>query len=118
MILYYSKSKEVTFNTLLQDYSEGSLEERDTRYKFEDDDGKYRLTTRRNSSGERYRAKVYLRPGVAMTDVWDINIINATAKERLGYPTQKPEALLERIIKASSNEGDIILDPFLSLIHI
>ena len=38
--------------------------------------------------------------------------INAQAKERLGYPTQKPEALLERIIQASSNEGDIVLDPF------
>ena len=45
-------------------------------------------------------------------DVWEINFINSQAKERLGYPTQKPEALLERIIKASSNEGDIVLDPF------
>ena len=45
-------------------------------------------------------------------DVWQINLINSQAKERLGYPTQKPEALLERIIKASSNEGDVILDPF------
>lgn len=50
--------------------------------------------------------------GKVMSDVWnDINI-NAMSKERLGYPTQKPEALLERIIKVSSNEGDIILDPF------
>lgn len=53
-----------------------------------------------------------MRPGVAMTDVWEINIINATSKERLGYPTQKPEALLERIIQASSDPGDIVLDPF------
>ena len=45
-------------------------------------------------------------------DVWDIPIINPLAKERLGYPTQKPEALIERVIKASSNEGDIVLDPF------
>ena len=45
-------------------------------------------------------------------DVWEINFINSQAKERLGYPTQKPEALLERIIKASSNEGDTVLDPF------
>jgi hypothetical protein len=45
--------------------------------------------------------------------VWtDINPINSQAQERLGYPTQKPEALLERIIKASSNEGDVVLDPF------
>jgi len=45
-------------------------------------------------------------------DVWIIPPINSQAKERLGYPTQKPLALLERIIKASSNEGDIVLDPF------
>jgi site-specific DNA-methyltransferase (adenine-specific) len=47
-----------------------------------------------------------------MGDVWDIPIINASAKERLGYPTQKPIALLERIILASSKEGDIVFDPF------
>ncbi|MDR0326702.1 MAG: site-specific DNA-methyltransferase [Planctomycetaceae bacterium] len=46
-------------------------------------------------------------------DIFDIQYINAMAKERIGYPTQKPEALLERIIKASSNEGDLILDPFM-----
>jgi len=46
------------------------------------------------------------------SDVWAIPTIDGTAKERAGYPTQKPEALLERIIKASSNEGNIVLDPF------
>jgi DNA modification methylase len=51
--------------------------------------------------------------GMPAQDVWyDISPINSQAQERLGYPTQKPEALLERIIKASSNEGDIVLDPF------
>jgi site-specific DNA-methyltransferase (adenine-specific) len=51
--------------------------------------------------------------GIAMPDVWsDIPPISARAAERLGYPTQKPEALLERILKASSKEGDVILDPF------
>jgi DNA modification methylase len=51
--------------------------------------------------------------GRPLGDVWtDIPPINSQAKERLGYPTQKPEALLERIIKASSNEGDVVLDPF------
>jgi len=51
--------------------------------------------------------------GVALHDTWhDINIINSQAKERLGYPTQKPIALLKRIILASSNEGDIVFDPF------
>ena len=52
-------------------------------------------------------------PGVPIQDiVSDINPIGAQARERLGYPTQKPEALLERIISASSNEGDVVLDPF------
>lgn len=52
-------------------------------------------------------------PGVPLQDVWtDIAPINPQAKERLGYPTQKPEALLERIVRASSNEGDAVLDPF------
>lgn len=45
-------------------------------------------------------------------DVWDIQYLHSQAKERLGYPTQKPEALLERVIKASSKEGDWVLDPF------
>ncbi|KTT70109.1 DNA methyltransferase [Sphingomonas endophytica] len=50
---------------------------------------------------------------VTVGDVWsDIDRLNQTAKERLGYPTQKPLALLERIIAASSNEGDVVLDPF------
>lgn len=51
--------------------------------------------------------------GVPVQDVWtDTAPINSQARERLGYPTQKPEALLGRIIAVSSNEGDIILDPF------
>ena len=61
------------------------------------------------------RLKVYLdgNPGVPAQDVWDdIQPLRSWHKERLGYPTQKPEALLERIINASSNEGDVVLDPF------
>lgn len=50
--------------------------------------------------------------GPPLSDVWDISIIAPVAKERLGYPTQKPEALLERVIKASTNPGDVVLDPF------
>lgn len=50
---------------------------------------------------------------VTVGDVWvDIDRLNQTAKERLGYPTQKPVALLERILNASSNPGDVVLDPF------
>ena len=61
------------------------------------------------------RHKYYLDEGlgVPIQSVWDdIGNLQASARERLGYPTQKPEALLERIIQASSNEGDVVLDPF------
>ena len=52
-------------------------------------------------------------PGTLVGNVWtDINPINSQAAERLGYPTQKPLALLERIVAASSNPGDVVLDPF------
>jgi site-specific DNA-methyltransferase (adenine-specific) len=63
----------------------------------------------------RIQLKRYLdeMPGQPCTNSWDdIPPIHALTAERLGYPTQKPEALLERIIKASSNEGDLVLDPF------
>jgi site-specific DNA-methyltransferase (adenine-specific) len=61
------------------------------------------------------RLKRYLdeQEGTPIDDLWDdIPPVQSQAKERLGYQTQKPEALLERIIKASSKEGDIVLDPF------
>ena len=67
------------------------------------------------SKGGTPRYKRYLdeMPGVPLQDVWtDIPPIGSRALERLGYPTQKPEALLERIIQASSNEGDVVIDPF------
>jgi len=61
----------------------------------------------------RYKQYLSEMPGVPAQDIW-INIfaVNSQARERLGYPTQKPEALLERIIKASSNEGDLVADFF------
>lgn len=61
------------------------------------------------------KGKAYLRKhplGRIPFDWWQIPILTNTAKERLGYPTQKPEALLERIIAASSNEGDVVLDAY------
>ena len=52
-------------------------------------------------------------PGVPLQDLWtDVPPLQSGTAERLGYPTQKPEALLERILRASSNEGDVVLDPF------
>ncbi|MEK6615268.1 MAG: site-specific DNA-methyltransferase [Bacteroidota bacterium] len=67
-----------------------------------------------SNTGQPY-IKYYLdeRPGVAVMSFWDdIKPMSPTSKERLGYPTQKPEALLERIIKASSNAGDVVLDAY------
>ena len=67
-----------------------------------------------NGQGKRY----YLDEGASCDDVWtwvqekEFQQLNSQSKERAGYPTQKPLALLERIIKASTNEGDVVLDPF------
>ncbi len=65
--------------------------------------------------GRNPKLKQYLLEsgGKMVGDLWaDIGVLGRTSAERLGYPTQKPEALLERIIRASSNEGDVVLDPF------
>ncbi len=50
--------------------------------------------------------------GMPLRDVWDLSIVAGSSKERVGYPTQKPLTLLARIIEASSNPGDVVLDPF------
>ena len=61
----------------------------------------------------RYIRDMDQMKGSALQSIWtDLNPINSQAKERLGYPTQKPETLLERILKTSSNDGDLVLDPF------
>jgi site-specific DNA-methyltransferase (adenine-specific) len=61
----------------------------------------------------RYKRYLDEMRGSPATSVWsDISPLNSQAQERLGYPSQKPLALLERIIAASSNEGDLVLDPF------
>jgi site-specific DNA-methyltransferase (adenine-specific) len=83
-----------------------------------DDDGRVWYPRKPNGSldaSKRPQLKRYLSEmeGGVMGTVWfDIPPINSQAQERLGYPTQKPLALLERIIQASSNEGDVVLDPF------
>ena len=106
VILYYGKGSP-TFNVVYEPYGEGSGK-RDSHYKQDEEGRWFRWQKRRGQ--EPY--KVYLSEGRRTGDVWQISHINASAKERVGYPTQKPLALLERIIKASSNEGDVVLDPF------
>ena len=72
-----------------------------------------RLIYSDRSGKPRYKRYLDEMPGVPLQDVWtDVPPIPSGAAERLGYPTQKPEALLERILTASSNEGDTVLDPF------
>lgn len=102
-ILFYSKTAENVFNTQYTAVSAGTLK----RWKGQkqqavfDEDGIRQATS---IEGEESRTP--------MADWWEISIINPAAKERLGYPTQKPEALLDRIIQASTNAGDLVLDPF------
>jgi len=106
-ILFYSKTNKKIFILLLQDYANPDWIE-DTVRGFVD--GK--LVRLKDEFGN-YIKREKENKGVPMHDVWeDINFIGPTASERIGYPTQKPEALLERIIKASSNEGDLIADFF------
>lgn len=97
-IFFYTKSDNYMFNVLYTPYTEKSLARKQnyhTRIKGDD---------------------VYVthidKRGVRENDVWQIPFVAPSANERLGYPTQKPEALLERIIKASSNEGDVVLDAY------
>jgi len=74
-----------------------------------------RILTKRDGAPRMDGLRVYFdeMPGKSLQSVWtDIPRIPNTSRERLGYPTQKPEALLERIMQASSNEGDTVLDPF------
>lgn len=80
------------------------------RMKELDSQGRIRYTKSGTAEYIRYLDEM---PGMPAQDIWDdISPINSQAQERLGYQTQKPLALLERIIEASSNEGDIVLDPY------
>lgn len=91
--------------------------QRDTMQKLHDE-GRIWYPTKPDGSfdfSRRPRLKRYLKEqeGSMVTNIWDdIQALQSVSKERLGYPTQKPLALLERIIRASSDEGDVILDPF------
>ena len=72
-----------------------------------------RIIQTRPGAVPQYKRYLDEMPGVPIQNIWtDIAVINNRSKEKLGYPTQKPLALLERIIQASSNPGDVVLDPF------
>ena len=131
MILYYSKGNDYVYHTQYLPYSEEYIKQ---RYTKDDNDGRGPYTDQAigtrseeslvemakdnrifiTSTGKR-RVKYYLSEakGIDMDDSWnDISEVNSMAKENVGYATQKPEALLERIIKSSSNEGDLVCDFF------
>lgn len=107
IILFYSKGTQSIFNDMRIEYGLKSGTA-DSHYKQDEDGRWYRFQKRKGK--EPY--KIYLSEGRRLGDVWEIPIINASAKERLHYPTQKPEALLEKIILASSNEGGLVADFF------
>lgn len=127
-IFFYAKNIEAkyvfNYEELTEEYSPVTL----AKFKYEDEKGRFMVRGRNIKGSPIQRAdgltlehekkypgltyRKYLGEGTLPRDWWPVNIINKAAKERLGYPTQKPEALLERIIKASSRKGDVVLDPF------
>lgn len=125
-IYVYTKSPYWTFNAkdVLEEYADGY----ENKFKYKDDIGYYMirgkgghlspihsqgdLTPEHEKMYPGWTYRQYLQKGGLPKDWWEIPFINSQAKERINYATQKPEALLERIIKASSNEGDLVCDFF------
>ena len=105
IVLRYAKGKEVVWNQMFDPLSN------ETKKRIR---GGKKIVTffDRESGKKRIRPTGEESKGVPMRDVWEIKQIVGPTKERVGYPTQKPLALLDRIILASSNEGDVVLDPF------
>lgn len=107
-ILYYSKSKNYKFNKIYTSYSVTTNIDQILQERIRDERGKVVYKT--DEDGVPVQCKE--KKGVPLSDVWEIPLLNPKAKERVGYPTQKPILLLERIIEISTDENDIILDPF------
>jgi len=107
-IFFYSKTKSFKFNTLYTEYSATTNIDQILQQRAKDENGKtiYKKNEDGNVVGDSNKK------GVPLSDVWEIPYLNPKAKERIGYPTQKPIALLERIIQISTDENDIVLDPF------
>lgn len=100
VIFWYANSRQYTFNVVRAGATPAML----AKYRHVDEQGNRYM----NSYGKRY----LLKGGKPLDDVWDIPAIAPTASERAGYPTQKPLALLARIVQLASNAGDLVLDPF------
>ena len=119
IIFVYSKSKKRTFNSkkiitsnLQKKHSKGYLigggYGSNGLVVYDENNAKVKTLI---ASG-KYKVHYAKKEGKPISDVWDIPIINPNAKERTGYPTQKPLSLLERIIETASNKGDVVFDPF------
>ena len=107
-IFFYSKSKDLKFHTIYGAYSPTTNLDQILQERARNEMGK--ASYKRDESGAVVMAKE--KRGVPLTDVWDIPFLNPKAKERVGYPTQKPIELLQRILRISTDEGDLVLDPF------
>ena len=103
---YFSRKHDILLLYVMSDNYTFNIDNIRVPYKETSGYAKSGITSK---AGKRYKPNP---KGTPVDDVWDIPIINPLSKERLGYPTQKPLALLERIIKASSNPGDLALDTF------
>lgn len=107
-IFFYSKSAKYKFNTIYGDYSATTNVDQILQERCRNSLDK--STYKRDIEGNVVIGKA--KKGVPLSDVWDIPFLNPKARERVGYPTQKPIELLDKIIKISTNEGDVVLDPF------
>lgn len=108
-IYFYSKSSNFKFNTIYSNYSKTTNIDQilQDRVKSKEGVSKYKL------DGDGNPVITKEKKGVPLSDVWEIPYLNPKAKERVGYPTQKPVLLLNQIIRISSDEEDVILDPFM-----
>ncbi len=107
-IYFYSKTCDYKFNTLYTNYSLTTNLDQILQNRVKDCNGITIYQTDKDGN----IINNYNKKGVPLSDVWEIPYLNPKAKERNGYPTQKPILLIERIIKIGSNEGDTVLDPF------
>lgn len=107
-LFFYSQSADFKFNTLYTDYSPTTNVDQILQARARNGAGK--SVYQRDEDGNIVLGGE--KKGVPLSDVWQIPYLNPKAKERAGYPTQKPILLLERIIQMSTDEGDCVLDPF------
>ena len=108
IIFFYSKTSNFKFNTLYTGYSPTTNLDQILQERERDKNGK--SIYKKDNKGKIILGKE--KKGVPLTDVWEIPYLNPKAKERYGYPTQKPILLLNQIINIATTENDIILDPF------